>query len=76
MRRIEALTYIRVYNFVTQQYAALTTIADVLKHSKDLVQAIENMINEKKKTVTETVNCLPSQSYTTGHSATAKSILE
>ncbi|CAH2560033.1 alanine--tRNA ligase [Cardinium endosymbiont of Oedothorax gibbosus] len=49
IRRIEALTAGHAYHFVTQQSAALTTIADLLKHPKDLIQVVEKLIHEKKQ---------------------------
>lgn len=49
LRRIEALTAGSAHHFVTQQSVALTAIADVLKHPKDLVQAVEKLVNEKKQ---------------------------
>ncbi|MGI2298238.1 alanine--tRNA ligase [Candidatus Cardinium hertigii] len=49
IRRIEALTARSADHFVTQQSAALTTVANLLKHPKDLVQAVEKLVYEKKQ---------------------------
>ncbi|WP_419241369.1 alanine--tRNA ligase [Cardinium endosymbiont of Nabis limbatus] len=49
VRRIEALTATHAHHFVTQQSADLTTIAELLKQPKALVQAVEKLIYEKKQ---------------------------
>lgn len=49
IRRIEALTASSAHQFVTQQSTTLTSIAALLKQPKDLVQAVDKLVHEKKQ---------------------------